>query len=132
MKNWKIGIRISAGFAAVIVLAMALGIFAYSQIGIINKSSVEISGNSLPSVHYVGQVHSNVERLMSLMLQHAIASDPQEVIRADAEIKELRANNAECLAAYEKLLSDDKDRGSWQNLPLQERHFTKWAKRCCD
>jgi CHASE3 domain sensor protein len=30
MKNWKIGTRIAAGFAAVIVIAITLGIFAYT------------------------------------------------------------------------------------------------------
>jgi methyl-accepting chemotaxis protein len=33
MKDWKIGTRIAAGFAAVIVIAMALGIFAYAKAG---------------------------------------------------------------------------------------------------
>lgn len=110
MKNWKIGVRISAGFAAVIVIAMALGIFAYSQIGIINRSSVDISGNALPSVHNVGLVHSNVERVMSLVLQLAIANDKQEVEHVDAEIRELRSNSTGFLANFEKLISTDNDR----------------------
>ena len=32
MKNWKIGTRIGAGFAAVIAIAMVLALFAYSRI----------------------------------------------------------------------------------------------------
>jgi CHASE3 domain sensor protein len=36
MKNWKIGTRISSGFAAVIAIAMLLGAFAYSKVNTIN------------------------------------------------------------------------------------------------
>jgi methyl-accepting chemotaxis protein len=39
MKNLKIGTRITAGFTAVIALAITLGIFAYGQIGVINAGS---------------------------------------------------------------------------------------------
>ena len=41
MKNWKIGVRIAAGFGLVIAIALALGIFAYSRIGVIEKSSAD-------------------------------------------------------------------------------------------
>ncbi len=57
MKSWKIGIRIAAGFAAVIAIAMTLGIFVYSRIGVINRSAAYISGNSLPGVYIMGRVN---------------------------------------------------------------------------
>jgi hypothetical protein len=47
MKNWNIGTRISAGFAAVIAIAMLLGEFADSRVGAICKSSNDVSGTPL-------------------------------------------------------------------------------------
>ena len=61
MNNWNIGTRITAGFAAVILIAAALGMFAYTQVGNINRSSVEISEHSLPSVYMVGAIKANME-----------------------------------------------------------------------
>ena len=123
MKNWKIGTRITAGFAAVIVIAMALGIFAYSRIGLINQRSTDISANSLPSVYTAGQLHSNTERLMSLILQHSIANDPEEMARVDGEIRDLRMQNAQAKAAYEKLFSNDKDRELYATVVASQKAF---------
>lgn len=49
MKNWKIRTRIAAGFGASIAVTLALGFFAHMQIGRIDKSSLDVSGNALPS-----------------------------------------------------------------------------------
>lgn len=123
MNNWKIGTRITAGFAAVIAIAMALGMFAYSRIGIINQRSTDISANSLPSVYTAGLLGANTERLMSLIMQHAVSSDAEEIARVDADIRDLRAQNARNLAAYEKLFSNDKDRELYATLVASRKAF---------
>jgi CHASE3 domain sensor protein len=125
MKNWKIGTRISAGFAAIIVIAMTFGFFAYTRIGVINRSSVEITGDCLPSAYMAGQIQSNVQRTMNLLLQHAIANDKPEMDRVDGEIRDLRANTQEWLAKYEKLLSADEDRRLFAELVSARNAF--WA-----
>ncbi len=111
MKNWKIGKRITAGFGVLIAIAMALGVFAYSQIGRINKSSFDVSGNALPSVELMGQVHSNTHYMLSLILQHIISTDKEQMAALDAEIRALRTSNGQALAHYEKeLITNDEDR----------------------
>ena len=42
MKNWKIGQRITAGFAAVIVITLTLGLFAYSRLNAINTDASNV------------------------------------------------------------------------------------------
>jgi methyl-accepting chemotaxis protein len=117
MKNWKIGTRISAGFAAVIVIALALGVFAYVQIGAIHQSSIAISNNSLPSVYVVGQISTNAERRMRLILQHVTSVDKEEMGNIEGQIREGRTANGELVSRYEKeLISNDKDRELLANL----------------
>jgi len=128
MKNWKIRTRISAGFAAVILIAGALGIFAYSRIGIINASSNDVSGNSLPSVYIIGQLHSNIERLMSVVMQHAVSNDKQEMEDRDAEIRDIRARNSEWMAKYEKLFSNDEDRRLFSEIVAAREAFWKMGE----
>jgi len=125
MNNWKIGTRISAGFTAVTLIAGVLGIFAYSRIGIINASSNDVSGNSLPSVYIIGQLRSNIERLMSVITQHAVSNDKQEMEDRDAEIRDIRARNAEWIAKYEKLFSNDEDRRLFAELLAARDAFWK-------
>ena len=127
MKNWRIGTRIAAGFTAVIVIAAALGIFAYSQIGIINKNSADISENSLPSVYVIGQIHSNVERIMGLLMAHAQSSDAREMAQIETEIRDVRSKNAESMLKYQKLFSNDKDRELYGQLDSAGKAFWEVA-----
>jgi len=110
MNNWNIGKRISAGFGAVIMISLVLGIFAYLKVGIIHTSSVDISENSLPSVYLIGEMQSNTQAFYALLMRHIVATDPAEMARIDIEVKERRARTAGLFTSYEKLISNDKDR----------------------
>ena len=110
MKNWKIGTRIGAGFAAVIMIAAALGLYAYAKLGVIENNAKEVAVRSLPKVYLVGQIEKNVEATYSLAVQYAAASDKQEKTALDAEIQAIRATNIEVVNEYEKLISTAKGR----------------------
>jgi methyl-accepting chemotaxis protein len=117
MKNWKIGIRIAFGFAAVIAIAMALGGFAYNRVSVIAARAVDISDNSLPSVYLMGKVMANAQSIYGLLVQHAASSDPQEMAQVEAEIESERKANADELKHYEDaLISNDKDRALLKDL----------------
>src|SRR6185437_1924105 len=94
MKNWKIGTRIMAGFGAVIAIAMALGIFAWTQVGAIEKTSAAVTGNALPKVYSVGKIAQNVHILFSLTLQHAASNDRQKMAELESEVRSVRSANA--------------------------------------
>lgn len=110
MKNWKIGFRIAAGFGAVIAIAMALGTYAFMQIGAIHTSSTRIAADALPSIYTVGQIQTNVQAVFSLILQHAVATEKSEMVEIESEIQKIRAANTEFSSAYQKLLANDKER----------------------
>ncbi|HEY2019095.1 MAG TPA: methyl-accepting chemotaxis protein [Bryobacteraceae bacterium] len=116
MKNWKIGIRIAAGFAAVIVIAMALGFFAYSKMGVIESNSNEIAVNSLPSVSQASQVQMGIQREFGLVLQFVMTSDKEEMQKLENEIRESRTINASRRTEYQKLMENDKERALFELL----------------
>jgi methyl-accepting chemotaxis protein len=124
MKNWKIGTRIMAGFGAVILFTTMLGVFAYSRIGNISRSSTDISANSMPSMYLMGQMQKNAEQIMRLILQHILSSDKEEMATLDQAIQENRTQNSEALAKYEKdLVSNDKDRELLRDVKSAETAF---------
>jgi len=88
MKNWKIGTRIGAGFAAVILVAAALGLFAYFQLGGIEKSSAAIAANALPGVHLIGQVQNGIQKEFGLVLMALSSTDPTAIARFEAGIED--------------------------------------------
>ncbi len=116
MRNWKIGTRIAAGFAAVIVIAVMLGVFAYTKVVTIDSSAKRIATDALPSVYLVGQVQNGIRKEFGLVLQHVAANSREEMDRIDAEIRELRALNGSRRADYQKLISSDKERTLFEAL----------------
>jgi methyl-accepting chemotaxis protein len=116
MKNWKIGTRITAGFAAVIFIALTLGVFAYSKVGTIEKSSSQIAANALPGVYLVGQVQNGIQLEFSLLLQHVNSTDKQEMERLETEIRESRTRNAGRRGEYRKLIREEKERSLFEAL----------------
>jgi methyl-accepting chemotaxis protein len=123
MKNWKIGTRISAGFAVVILIAAALGLFAYAQVSNINTFSVEISGNCLPSVAVIGAIKANVESFFGLILQHAVSTNKDEMAGLGAEIAAGRLRNSSLFSKYETMFTNDKDRQLYAAMQSASSNF---------
>jgi methyl-accepting chemotaxis protein len=110
MKNWKIGIRIAAGFGVVILIAATLGMFAYTQIGNISKTSAEISDHSLPSVYTVGAIKANLEASFGILLQHTVSTSNEDIARLNAAMAASRASNAALYSKYQASMLNEKDR----------------------
>ncbi len=123
MKNWKIGQRIAAGFAAVILIALTLGLYAYGRLGAIDKNANEVSLNALPTVYMIGQIVNNVATEYNLVVQHVVSSDKAEKERFGAEIAEIRTRNAKVRAAYEKLIDTDKGRELFESTGAARAAF---------
>jgi methyl-accepting chemotaxis protein len=116
MKNWKIGKRISAGFGAVIAIAVTLGLFAYSRIGAIDVDSTSITANRLPTLYLVGQVQGNAQANLGLTYRHILSKDPHEMASIEAQQRENSARNAAMLEQYEKMNTTPKGRALSQEL----------------
>ena len=89
MKDWKIGTRIILGFAAVILLCIALGVFAFSRTRIIQQKANDIADKNVPSVMALGHVQTELYHLVELLLQHAASSDHTEMDSLEAQIGSL-------------------------------------------
>lgn len=116
MKNWKIGIRIAAGFAAVIVIAMALGIFAYIKTGEIEASATKITKNAMPKLYLLGQAQSNTRIGFGLLYQELVSTNRQEISNIEAQLEELVRTNRGVLSEYQKLVLTEKGRSLFAEL----------------
>ena len=125
MKNWKIGIRMSAGFGAVVLLAMALGMFAYMKVLTIEKNAAEVVARALPKVYLVGQAEKNVQLTFALAIQHAASTDPQRTASIDTQLQTIRSTNSGMVSEYEKLVNSEKGRALLQDFQSARTAF--WA-----
>ena len=129
LKNWKIGIRTAVGFGAVICISLALGIFAYGQLGGIEKNSTAIAANSLPGVYLIGQVENGIQKEFILALQHTAATDKSAMDRAQADISASRTRNGGLRADYRKVISTDKERDLFEALVAARNNYVAEADR---
>lgn len=110
MKNWKIGQRIAAGFAAVILIAALLGTYAYVQLRLIKTRATAITGDSLPSLALIGQIDGNVREGQALLFRHVISDDAEQMARLERSIEETDKTIAADEKQYETILTNAHDR----------------------
>jgi len=116
MKNWKIRTRITAGFAAVIIIAMTLGVFAYNRVSGIGKDADQITGAALPGLHMVAKIQDAVQKNRIALMEIVLTRDPHEVSRMIADVQNARAANTNLLAEYEKTIVTEKGRQMFATL----------------
>jgi methyl-accepting chemotaxis protein len=125
MKNWKIGIRMSAGFGALVAAALALGVFAYVRVGDVQKSAALVVENALPKVYLMGQIATNVQVANALAMEHIVVADARKMAALDTQIQSVRSANVGLIAQFEKLLITEKGRALFQEF--QTARTTFWA-----
>jgi methyl-accepting chemotaxis protein len=123
MHNWKVGTRITAGFAVVILIAAALGMFAYTKLGTIQQSSHQIATDALPGMYLIGQIQNGVLTQYNLLEQLINTLDKNEIARLDTEIENSRSRNSGIAVEYEKLISSDKEKSLFDTFKASRTAF---------
>jgi len=123
MNNWKIGTRITAGFVAVIVIAVALGMYARSRVLRIAVDTDVVSSNRLPSVLELGAIPGNNYHALALLLQHAESNDLHEMDQLQAEIAGLRAANAKHVQTYANLPATAEEKAIFEKFEVSRAEF---------
>jgi methyl-accepting chemotaxis protein len=123
MKNWKMGNRIMLGFAAVIALSIALGVFAYSRTLIIEHNATIIERDNIPSVIALGHVQVELYHIVGLLLQRAASSDQHEMAGLEAQIRQLREINAKSYQTYEALPWTPEEAALYDKVKLDKAEF---------
>lgn len=128
MKNWKIGVKIGAGFGVVILIAASLGWFAYQQFSVVNRSAVKIANDSLPGVYLIGQIQNNANESYALVLQHVISQSQSDMASISEHMKEISARNSKIYQEYEKYIHTDKDRELFEELKVKRVAYNEGQK----
>lgn len=108
MNNWKIGTRIGAGFGIVILIAIALGLFAVGKVSAIQQSEDGVATGSLPKVYLAGQIKDSLEHSMLLLSEHISARDADSKAKIEREIETGSEKNNALLTQFEGLIRSEK------------------------
>jgi len=136
MNNWKTGTRIGAGFGATIILTLSLGVFAFIQLGRVNRAATRITGEALPGVYLMGRLQSLATGHFGLLEEYLTTNLRDSIMATEAspesvkERKDLEARietNREGIIAlageYEKTLSTPEDRRLFSAIKAAQAPF---------
>jgi methyl-accepting chemotaxis protein len=117
MSNWKIGMRMAAGFGVVILITVVLGIFGYSRVNALDASAKDMVDNAVPSIYVIGQIKSYALSGYADMFRVVTETDQQRTDQIAEKMKQESAKNAELIAHYDKdLVYNDKEREIFKEL----------------
>jgi methyl-accepting chemotaxis protein len=123
MKDWKIGTRIMLGFAAVIALSIALGVFAFGRMLTIEHKASAIENNNLPSVVVLGSIQTRLYHVVELLLQHAASSDQREMDSLEAQMRVLHDATEMAFQTYEALPSTADEAALYETVKADRTEF---------
>ena len=128
MKNWTIGKRIIFGFALLLGLSVALGIFAYARLTVINVQSGRITVDCLPGVYYSGQIESVNLANFALTHRWMLFSDANERKAIESEMKINSDKLTELFKQYETSVTTPEDRAAFTAMMAARGPYTAARK----
>ncbi len=120
----RVGVRISLGFAAVLLATVIVGMVAISRLNVIQGNVVEMATNWVPSINSInvlrGQLNDLRRAEMSMCLQEVILEVEKEQDRIK-QIREKQLPNA--VKHYESMVSLPEERTAWTDAQAQLTAF---------
>lgn len=116
MRTWTIGRRITAGFAAIITIALLLGAFAYLRLSAIETQSTRITVDALPGLYISADIEAGVLHGEALMLRYVVATDPAVMDRLDRDISAADARIDKLMADYQATITTAQGRQNYEGL----------------
>jgi methyl-accepting chemotaxis protein len=115
--------------ATLVVLGAGEGLFAVLAMKSMNKSSQNISLNSLPAIYVLGRADSIAKDARGKMRSHCVSTDKKEMAQIQADALKLGANFESEMASYKQLAwSSEEARLHQAVLGAKAEFYRKWAQ----
>jgi methyl-accepting chemotaxis protein len=124
MKNWTVGVRIAFGFAGVIIVAAALGGFAYTRLAMIRHRADLIASQTAPTVELCGQLGMQAKDNIRTIYQHIGSSDAQDMARLEDKIKAGAEANTKAYSEIERINTDARCRELLEQIKSARAAYT--------
>src|SRR4051794_1353556 len=125
MKNVSIGQRIVLGFATIILVVAAFGVFTHLQLRAISRHSTIVTRDCLPGINLVGQMEFLANEMATFLLKDLMTKN--EDLRAEfaAQIQTNLQKMAALTSSYGQTVAAAKGRGLFDTFSNAERTYAK-------
>ncbi|MCR6630201.1 MAG: MCP four helix bundle domain-containing protein [Magnetospirillum sp.] len=97
--------KVVAATVCVLLMSVALGLFAVDRLSTVNHAAEEIRSNWLPSVTAIGEIDGAANDYRILEASHILALYPAEMAEVEKEMTTVLNRLAEARRKYEPLLA---------------------------
>jgi len=102
MKKWTVGQRINFGFACVILISAALGIFSFVKITTLSGAFEVITDKSIPVTEACFTLESNLKNGIQCVYQHVGSQSAADMKDLEEKKKASGAINTKCFAVLDE------------------------------
>ncbi|MCC5943610.1 MAG: response regulator [Bernardetiaceae bacterium] len=120
----RLSTKLIAGFSIVLVLSIAVNIFAIWKLQQVQQVAIEISENWMPSIYAISNINTNASEYMIRQQQHIFSLSEVEMADNERYMDAARARVDEQEAEYRKLLNERlKVYGNLESFEQNENWF---------
>ncbi|MBJ6750603.1 methyl-accepting chemotaxis protein [Geomonas anaerohicana] len=117
--DMKIGGKILAVVASVLLLATALGLFSIWQLARLNHDTTEVTTQWLPGVNALDDMRIGMGDVRNAEFQHVLATSPEEMKKFEKTLEEEITGIKKVTAQYEKLADTAEEKKSLQEFTAE-------------
>ena len=115
-KDWPIGLKLGAGFGALIAAMAVIALAGLSQLSASNSRTEEVATNTVPSVELIGSMNTATSDYVVLQLKHVIAATDEDMAKLETQMAATAKKIDAGLAGYRGMVSDDRDRALYDEV----------------
>ena len=132
MNNWTISRRVIAGFATMLLIIIALGVFALWRLTGLAQNVADLADSTLPSVLSLEE-NANLSRDNLIYLERiGTAASAEENAQLEQKIAANKSRVDELMKNYEAQISDDQDRRLFEEIKRTREVMTMARSRATE
>jgi len=129
MKNMKIGVRLSLGFAAIVALLVVIASVGVTQLSVLNADTELIVKDRVVKVAMANEIESQVNIIARALRNVLLVSDQDQVKKEIQRIYEARKSIVGTLEKLEKTMSTEKGKMLFRDIATVRATFLEITNR---
>ena len=98
--NFKIGVRLGAGFSVVLALTLMIGLFSISKLALVNDATADIATNWLAGTRTLGEYRNLLNDMRRAEARHVMNTTEAQFAQAEKRINDDKEKAEKALKAY--------------------------------
>jgi methyl-accepting chemotaxis protein len=122
-KNMKLATKLLGSFAIVLALMAGLGAYAINQLGTVNRATVDLATDWMPSVGGILEAKAAFHHLRVLEYELVAATDANDLADVEKAMDDTLADMHQSEEQYARLLNTNEEKQSWESYKVERDAF---------